>query len=264
MSCKLILHGFSGVALVGGGLKYFCNGSEIAEIKPNDKCVVTLQSAGELTAKLSGIRNSKNSLQIRDNTVTEVSINYSKMWGTFSLVELSTEPFSENAPNAGEDTEKPIYEFDGGLKDTLLVYDDRIVIMHRGALNAISMGVKGDKTIYYSDITSVQYKKPGFASGYIQFSIPGGNENKGGIFGATTDENSITIGNANLAPMAEKIVDFVNKKIREFKTRSVSGSATVIQQNSSADELKKFKELLDSGIITQEEFDAKKKQLLGL
>ncbi len=33
---------------------------------------------------------------------------------------------------------------------------------------------------------------------------------------------------------------------------------------SAADELKKFKELLDSGIITQEEFDAKKKQLLGL
>ena len=33
---------------------------------------------------------------------------------------------------------------------------------------------------------------------------------------------------------------------------------------SSADELKKFKELLDMGIITQEEFDAKKKQLLGL
>ena len=33
---------------------------------------------------------------------------------------------------------------------------------------------------------------------------------------------------------------------------------------SAADELKKFKELLDIGIITQEEFDAKKKQLLGL
>ena len=33
---------------------------------------------------------------------------------------------------------------------------------------------------------------------------------------------------------------------------------------SNADELKKFKELLDSGVISQEEFDAKKKQLLGL
>lgn len=33
---------------------------------------------------------------------------------------------------------------------------------------------------------------------------------------------------------------------------------------SDADEIKKYKELLDSGVITQEEFDAKKKQLLGL
>ena len=42
---------------------------------------------------------------------------------------------------------------------------------------------------------------------------------------------------------------------------------TVIENTistSNADELKKFKELLDSGIITQEEFDEKKKQLLGL
>lgn len=37
-----------------------------------------------------------------------------------------------------------------------------------------------------------------------------------------------------------------------------------MQAVSSADELKKFKELLDMGIITQEEFDQKKKQLLGL
>ena len=35
-------------------------------------------------------------------------------------------------------------------------------------------------------------------------------------------------------------------------------------QLSAADELVKFKGLLDSGVITQEEFDAKKKQLLGL
>lgn len=33
---------------------------------------------------------------------------------------------------------------------------------------------------------------------------------------------------------------------------------------SSADELKKYKDLLDAGVITQEEFEAKKKQLLGL
>ncbi len=37
-----------------------------------------------------------------------------------------------------------------------------------------------------------------------------------------------------------------------------------LKTTSAADELKKFKDLLDNGIITQEEFDEKKKQLLGL
>jgi predicted Zn-dependent peptidase len=43
-----------------------------------------------------------------------------------------------------------------------------------------------------------------------------------------------------------------------------SAAAVVVNNTSAADELKKFKELLDGGIISQEEFDAKKKQLLGL
>ena len=37
-----------------------------------------------------------------------------------------------------------------------------------------------------------------------------------------------------------------------------------IQETTNADELKKYKDLLDNGAITQEEFDAKKKELLGL
>ena len=45
-----------------------------------------------------------------------------------------------------------------------------------------------------------------------------------------------------------------------------SATTTIKQEipQSNADELKKYKELLDSGVISQEEFDAKKKQLLGL
>ena len=58
----------------------------------------------------------------------------------------------------------------------------------------------------------------------------------------------------------KEIYNYVDGKIREYKNK---GNGTV-QQLSPADELKKFKELLDAGIITQEEFDAKKKELLGL
>ena len=37
-----------------------------------------------------------------------------------------------------------------------------------------------------------------------------------------------------------------------------------VESTSNIEDLKKLKDLLDSGVITQEEFDAKKKQLLGL
>ena len=39
---------------------------------------------------------------------------------------------------------------------------------------------------------------------------------------------------------------------------------TVKVENNSMDDLKKLKDLLDMGVISQEEFEAKKKQLLGL
>ncbi len=45
---------------------------------------------------------------------------------------------------------------------------------------------------------------------------------------------------------------------------NVNSSNSDNQPNSVATELKQLKELLDMGIITAEEFDAKKKQLLGL
>ena len=42
------------------------------------------------------------------------------------------------------------------------------------------------------------------------------------------------------------------------------GKTIVTEKSDSVEEIKKFKELLDSGIITQEEFDKKKQQLLSL
>lgn len=62
----------------------------------------------------------------------------------------------------------------------------------------------------------------------------------------------------------EEIHSELSKLLME---RQHSEKQNNIQSNittSNADELKKYKELLDGGVITQEEFDAKKKQLLGL
>ena len=60
-----------------------------------------------------------------------------------------------------------------------------------------------------------------------------------------------------------KIKSHIEKAI-ELAKQAESKPNPVQAGLSIADELKKFKELLDIGVITQEEFDGKKKQLLGL
>ena len=50
----------------------------------------------------------------------------------------------------------------------------------------------------------------------------------------------------------------------EYEKEKTSTANSTGVNVSPADELKKFKQLLDEGIITSEEFDAKKRQLLGL
>lgn len=57
----------------------------------------------------------------------------------------------------------------------------------------------------------------------------------------------------------------INDLIIERQQKNIkTSSTTIVQTSDEADQLKKYKDLLDSGVITQEEFDAKKKQLLGL
>ena len=56
------------------------------------------------------------------------------------------------------------------------------------------------------------------------------------------------------------LTDIIGKVQIDFAPQQTNTAPT----SSSADELKKYKDLLDNGIISQEEFEAKKKQLLGL
>ena len=57
----------------------------------------------------------------------------------------------------------------------------------------------------------------------------------------------------------------INKLLIDRQDKKANSQPQTIEVKSDeADQLKKFKDLLDSGVITQEEFDQKKKQLLGL
>ncbi len=61
--------------------------------------------------------------------------------------------------------------------------------------------------------------------------------------------------------LATEIVTKLNAAIIKFK-QSGAASASGVSELDTIAALKQYKELLDSGVITQDEFDAKKKQLL--
>lgn len=65
---------------------------------------------------------------------------------------------------------------------------------------------------------------------------------------------------------ANNVIAILDGMCREVELEQQKSAPTTVQTSSpsAADEIMKFKQLLDCGAITQEEFDAKKKQLLGL
>lgn len=157
------------------------------------------------------------------------------------------------------------YKITAHTGTTLEVYENYVIINHMqvGSLmtNIARGGALGGKRINYTDLTSVQFREPsGMTVGFIQFAYPGSVESKGGIVDMINDENSIPI-QPTMVAEAREVVNYIETRKAELKN---APQGTVVQQASGADELKKFKELLDMGVITQEEFDAKKKQILGL
>lgn len=139
------------------------------------------------------------------------------------------------------------------------VDENSVTIRRKGALNFINQGLKGAKTIPFSSIRAIQLKKPGLVtSGYIQFSIAGGNESKGGLFDATTDENTVMFADKNTLRDMEELKSYIETKISELNN-------PVVKSNSltGAEEIKQYKELLDQNIITAEEFEKKKNQILN-
>ena len=136
----------------------------------------------------------------------------------------------------------------------ILVLNDDTIVIKRGLRGFLLGGgfLRGDKTIPYSSIVAVQLKKAGLVAGYLQLTLKGGSEAKGGLFQSTTDENSVHFHYPKNQDFAE-CKDLIENRI------SNEGSPTI----SKYDELAKLKDLKDSGVLTDEEFNIEKGKLLG-
>ncbi len=145
---------------------------------------------------------------------------------------------------------------------TLTVYDDCVSFKHKGAMGFLTKGIQGERKIYYKQITSLQFKDAGsVTSGFIEFYLDGHHDSKqgGGLFSGTQNENRFYFYKKDQKEMT-KAYSYIQDKVKSTNTIVVEQNAST----SNADELRKFKQLLDEGIITDEEFQKKKKELLGL
>lgn len=145
-----------------------------------------------------------------------------------------------------------------GVNGAIELTKNKIIIKRKGFLALMTQGFKGDKEIYINQISSVQLKKTNLLlNGYIQFTFSGGKEAKGGITQATKDENTVMFnksqekGFINLKNKIEEYIHDLNKPIEKV-------------ENDPFEQIEKLLALKERGIITDEEFEIKKKQILGL
>lgn len=150
-----------------------------------------------------------------------------------------------------------------GHNGTVTCDDTFVTITRKGALARMTVG-KGDKRVPIASINAVQWKPAGaMVNGYIEFSMGGGNENRSKFGSATVD-----------AGKNENAVLFTKKQMPEFETLRAFIENKIVARHAHAGQsaqvapdlagqIKQLAELRDQGILSSDEFDAKKADLLS-
>ncbi|WP_104087929.1 DUF4429 domain-containing protein [Arthrobacter sp. GMC3] len=141
-------------------------------------------------------------------------------------------------------------------------FDGHFITLQRVGMGRGITG-KGVKRIPLQSVTAVQVKPGGAVmSGFIQFTIPGGNEVRS-QFGSQTvdavnDENSMIFTRQDEAPFL-----ILRDKIEQALVSHHAPAAPVAAAPDVMGQLQQLGQLRDAGVVTAEEFEAKKAELLN-
>ncbi len=152
-----------------------------------------------------------------------------------------------------------------GINGQMSVDENFVVIARKGINAKLTQGLKGDKRIPMSSVTSVQFKEASaLMGGYIQIGILGGIESNSGIIGAQYDENSVNFRKSQESEF-RAIREFIENQIIERSKPQVITVQTAAPSvaPSKLDQLKQLGELRDSGVLSQDEFEAEKAKIMA-
>lgn len=134
-------------------------------------------------------------------------------------------------------------------KCNVKVLDDRVILYKTGVFIKSDLG---NRTVYFSDITGIDF-------------------DKAGLFHITDSINIVIKGGENITLIYVKEENFnlINSKWTEYKKNIDKPQNTTILETrptetlSIADELAKYAELYEKGVLTEDEFIAIKQNLIG-
>ena len=126
---------------------------------------------------------------------------------------------------------KLLYQLEGVRGRSIAIYDRKCVISTKVSVGSLLTGnvTDGEKTIFYSDIVGVQFKKSGSLIGYLQFetgSVQMNNQNSN-MF----SENTFTFENGKNGitnEQMENIYHQVCDLIEQIKYGSVTGGVAPV------------------------------------
>jgi hypothetical protein len=161
--------------------------------------------------------------------------------------------------------EKIIVILKGTWREYLICTEKQVYIIKKGFMTGHTFG-DGVFRMPYNNITNAEVDYH-LLTGYFELSA-GGLQNKRLSYWSSDNNtdpakqpNVITINTKELRDQFHKATEIILERVA---MNTNSGDSAVQKSTTAADEIKKYKELLDMGAITQAEYSAKKKALLGL
>lgn len=147
-------------------------------------------------------------------------------------------------------------EFSFKKPNTTVVLTDDGVLFKRGKNDLmIHKSLRGDTKVLYSQIQEIKFKEATLTStGYLQLSTP--RSSMVGILRTVDQPQNAVKFKRNQNDEAFKLKSEIEMKMNKLGDSQPS--------DSGLSSLKELKSLLDEGIISQEEFDLKKKQILNI
>lgn len=159
--------------------------------------------------------------------------------------------------------DKTIFNFNcTGVSSKVTIDNNWLSIERSGFSNTMNYGRHGVKKLHIQDISGVQFKEAkNINGGYVELILKSYDKNvNNGVLGL--DENRIMF-TKQYNDLATELVKIIEDKIEEIRLNTKGTNITQQNTTTTAQQIREFKELLDQGIITQEEFDKKKSQLLN-